>query len=335
MNNQSIPLVSVTRGGLVECVHRGHIAVVDAEGRAVASAGEPAFATYARSAAKLLQAVPVVASGAAARFGLDASELALLCASHNGEEQHVEAVARILAKLGLAEDALQCGAHPPYHKASAAKLRDSGERPRAVHNNCSGKHAGMLALAKHLGASLDDYKRPDHPVQRAMLASYASFAGVAEADVVLGVDGCGVPVYGAPLASLALAYARLGAPRADGPEADACRAVVSALRAHPEMLAGTDRFDTELIRVTRGRIVGKMGAEGVFAVTVPDEGLGLALKIEDGAQRALYPAVVEALLRLGWIDAAEGEGLAAYHRPPIHNWGGDEVGAIVPAFDLR
>ncbi|TLS49935.1 asparaginase [Paenibacillus antri] len=335
MHTQSIPLVSVTRGGLVECVHRGHVAVVDDGGRLLRSAGDPRHLTYARSSAKLLQAIPVVASGAVDRYGLDAREIALLCASHSGEEAHVEAVYRILGKLGIGEDALLCGAHPPYHKPSANALRRAGVSPKAVHNNCSGKHAGMLTLAKHLGATLHDYKSPDHPVQRAMLASYAAFAGVPAASVALGVDGCGVPVYGAPLSALALAYARLAAPTGAAPEADARRTVVEAVRAHPEMLAGTDRYDTALIRVTNGRVVGKMGAEGVFAVAAPGEGLGLAVKIEDGAQRALYPAVTEALLQLGWIDAAAGAELAEYHTPAIRNWGGDVVGAVLPSFRLE
>jgi len=335
MQTQSIPLVSVTRGGLVECVHRGHVVAVDDRGRLLRSAGDPHYLTYARSSAKLLQAIPVVASGAAARFGLEAQEIALLCASHSGEERHVEVVSRILGKLGVDEGALRCGVHSPFHKPSAAALRRAGEAPRAVHNNCSGKHAGMLALAKHLGATLHDYKLPEHPVQRAMLASYAAFAGVPAPSVTLGVDGCGVPVYGAPLSALALAYARLAAPDGAAPEPDARRTVVDAVIEHPEMLAGTDRFDTALIRVTNGRVIGKMGAEGVFAAAVPGEGLGLAVKIEDGAQRGLYPAVAEALLQLGWIDAAAGAALAEFHAPKIRNWGGDEVGAVVPSFRLE
>ncbi len=335
MRQSSIPLVTVTRCSLVESVHRGHIAVVDDGGRLLRSAGDPRCATYARSSAKLLQAIPVVASGAASRFRLDAPEIALLCASHSGEERHVEAVFRILRKLGLEEDALQCGAHPPYHKPSADALRRAGESPRASHNNCSGKHAGMLTLAKHLGATLHDYKLPEHPVQQAMLAAYAAFAGVPAADVTLGVDGCGVPVYGAPLSALALAYARLAAPFDDGsPDADARRTVVEAVRSHPEMLAGEGRYDTALIRATNGRVIGKMGAEGVFAAAVPGEGLGFALKIEDGSQRALYPAVTEALLQLGWIDAAAERALAEFHKPAIRNWSGDVVGAVLPSFRM-
>jgi L-asparaginase II len=331
MTIPSEALVHITRGALVECVHRGHIAVSDPSGRVLQSVGSPHYVTYARSSAKLLQAVPVIASGVAERFGLTASEIALLCASHSGEEQHVEAVYRILAKLGLDEAHLQCGAHAPYHKPSAAALRKSGAAPKAVHNNCSGKHSGMLALAKHMNASLEDYKLPAHPVQQAMLASFAAFAGVQTEDITLGTDGCGVPVYGLPLSRLAAAYARLGQPTID---AKACRTVLQAIAAHPEMIAGSDRYDTALIRATKGRIIGKMGAEGVFTVTHPGKGLGLAVKIEDGAQRALYPAVTEALTQLDWIDEREYAALADFHTPLVRNWSGDEVGSTVPVFRL-
>jgi L-asparaginase II len=331
MTNPSVALVQITRGSLIECIHRGHIAVTDSNGLVIHSLGDPQYVTYARSSAKLLQAIPVVALGAAARFGLTEPEIALLCASHSGEEQHVEAVYRILQKIGLEDSHLQCGAHAPYHKPSAAALRASGVKPKAVHNNCSGKHSGMLALARHMNATVDNYKLPDHPVQQAMLASFAAFAGMRPEDVVLGTDGCGVPVYGLPLSLLAAAYARLGQPTI---EAEACRTVLQAITAHPEMIAGSDRYDTALIHSTGGRLIGKMGAEGVFAVTNKGLGLGLAVKIEDGAQRALYPAVTEALTQLGWLDNRESNALRHFHKPPVRNWSGDEVGATIPVFRI-
>ncbi|MCI3921512.1 asparaginase [Paenibacillus sp. TRM 82003] len=328
---KSVDMVHISRGPIVECVHRGHLAVVRADGRLAHALGDPDYVTFARSSAKLLQAVPVVASGAADRFGLTEPELALLCASHSGEETHVEAVYRILEKIGAAEADLQCGAHAPYHKPSAAAIRSSGASPTAVHNNCSGKHSGMLALAKQLGAPIDGYKRPEHPVQREMLRTFAAFAGVAPESVALGTDGCGVPVYGLRLSSLAAAYARFGSPRGlDGANAAAAERLRDAIAAHPEMLAGSDRFDTALIRATNGRLIGKMGAEGVFAVAYPSEGLGLAVKIEDGAQRALYPAVAEALRQLAWIDEAESAVLDAYRIPAVRNWSGDVVGETIP-----
>lgn len=335
MMKEATPLIHITRGPLVECVHRGHIAVADCDGQIIREAGDPHWVTYARSSAKLLQAVPVVASGAAARFGLTDKEIALICASHSGERQHTDVIYQILAKLGLDDSFLQCGAHFPFHKPSARALQVAGEAPKAVHNNCSGKHCGMLALAKFLGATLDDYMLPGHPVQQAMLASIASFAGVPEEHITLGTDGCGVPVYGLPLSNLATAYARLGAPQPDGSaEAEACRTILRSVAAFPEMVAGSDRYDTALLHATDGRVVGKMGAEGVFAVSFPSEGLGLALKIEDGTPRALYPAVTEALVQLGWINAEASLSLAAFHMPPIRNWGGRIVGATVPSFRL-
>jgi L-asparaginase II len=329
----AVPLIHITRGALVECIHRGHIAIANTEGRVLYAAGDPHYVTYARSSAKLLQAIAVVAAGSASHFGFTEAEIALLCASHNGEPQHVNKARSILGKIGIDDSYLQCGAHAPFHKPSASQLQASGASPQAVHNNCSGKHSGMLALAVHLGLSLHDYKEPEHPVQQAMLAVFAAFAGVKKESVPLGTDGCGVPVYGIPLSGLAAAYARFGTPTGLQ-EAEACRTVLRAVTAHPEMIAGEDRYDTALIRTTGGRVVGKMGAEGVFAVSLPGEGLGLALKVEDGAKRALYPAVTEALKQLGWISDAECTALASFHMPPVRNWSGDEVGRTVPAFHL-
>ncbi len=332
----AVPLVHITRGPLVECVHRGHVAVVDHRGKRSSFAGSPDFVTYARSSAKLLQALPVISSGAAANYRLTEEEIALLCASHSGETGHVEGVSRMLAKIGLQADKLQCGAHAPFHRPSADAMRARGEEPTVLHNNCSGKHTGMLALASHLGASLDSYMDPGHPVQRTMLETFAAMAGCAPEDVLLGTDGCGVPVYGVPLWRIALAYARLGAPEGlPAGLAEACRAVVRAVAANPSAVAGSGRYDTALIRETGGRLIGKMGAEGVFAVSRPETSEGLAVKIEDGAQRALYPAVTEALYQLGWLNAGETERLKGFHHTAVRNWSGAEIGQTVPVLRLE
>ncbi|MDF2721920.1 MAG: asparaginase [Paenibacillus sp.] len=330
-------VVRIERGPLTESVHRGHIAVVDAQGGLLAQAGDPRAVIFARSAAKPLQAVPVIAAGAADRFGWSVRHIALLCASHNGEQAHVEAVAAALSKLGLQPDTLTCGAHYPLYEAEADRMKRAGELPTRLHNNCSGKHTGMLALAQLLDVSTDGYASAGHPVQRAMLASVAELAGIEAERIVLGTDGCGVPVFGLPLDRLAYAFTAFGgaASRLDQPAADACEAVLRAMRAEPFYIAGTDRFDTRLIEATGGRLVGKMGAEGVFALTAPGEGAALAVKIADGAQRALYAAVMEALVQLGWLSADEQAELRAFHRPPVRNWSGDEVGAVVPDFQLR
>lgn len=334
MNHDAVPLVHLRRGSLIESVHRGHIAVANAKGQVLHAAGNPHYATFARSAAKLLQAVPVVVSGAADRFGFAGSEIALICASHSGQDIHVQAVRRMLEKIGVDESFLQCGAHEPYHEPSAAALRLSGAKPQAVHNNCSGKHCGMLALASCIGASLVDYPDPEHPVQKMMLAAVASLAGVRPEDIRLGTDGCGVPVFGLPLAALAAAYARLGSPEPHTAEGKAYARIVRAVTAHPAMLAGEGRYDTRLILATQGRVIGKMGAEGVFAATLAGKGLALAVKIEDGSQRALYPAVTEALLQLGWINAEQALLLQDFHQPPLRNRKNDIVGATIPVLRL-
>ncbi|WP_246067047.1 asparaginase [Paenibacillus koleovorans] len=337
LSSISAPLARVTRGPLTESQHRGHAAVVDRSGHLLAGLGDPMLVTFARSSAKPLQAIPVVESGAAEAYRLGPDELALLCASHNGEPAHIQAVERLLKQMGVTVHDLGCGPHYPYYEPEADRMKASGERPTRLHNNCSGKHSGMLALALRLGAPLEGYMAPEHPVQRHMLEAVAAMSGVPAASIALGTDGCGVPVFGLPLAALARAFAVFGRPDGLVPETReaACRQLLGALRAAPFYLAGTGRFDTRLIEATGGRLVGKMGAEGVFAVSAPERGEALAVKVEDGAQRALYPAVVEALRQLDWLTAAELEALREFHTPPVRNWAGDQVGAIVPDLDLR
>lgn len=329
-------LLHVTRGALVESLHRGHIAVTDRTGRILHQAGNPRIMMYARSAMKPIQAIPVVESGAADDFGFTMEEIAIMCASHNGEVRHTETVAAMLSKLCMKEACLLCGPHAPFDVASAGKLAEAKLQPTALHNNCSGKHAGMLALVQHLGAPAEGYMEPNHPVQVIMRQTVSRFTGVSLEELVLGTDGCGVPVFGLPLHRLAAAYAELGASSLEysSPSGVAGARILDALRAHPFQLAGTGRYDTRLIEVTGGRIIGKMGAEGVFALTVPELGLGLALKIEDGTQRAIYPAVTEALLQLGWLKDEEGLKLQDFHRPGLRNWKGTAVGEIRPVFRL-
>lgn len=336
MHNSEI-LLHVTRGSLVESLHRGHLAVADASGGIKSAAGDPEAFIFARSSMKPIQALPVLESGAADAYGFTEEEIAILAASHNGEEFHTATVASMLGKLGLAANCLLCGPHAPYHGASAAKLAQSGLSPSELHNNCSGKHAGMLALSLRLGADIGTYMDREHPVQKRMLETVSKLSGYPAERIALGTDGCGVPVFGLPLNRLAAAYAQLGVlsrARDDSGLSAAARRIVAAIRAYPAQLAGTGRYDTRLIQVTQGRVIGKMGAEGVFAVSVPEAGLGLALKIEDGAQRALYPVVTEALLQLGWLTGEEGRLLAEFHRPVVRNWKGTEVGEILPVFKL-
>jgi L-asparaginase II len=335
-------LAKIVRGNLVESIHRGHLAVVDCRERVLASLGNPHYVTYARSSAKLLQGLAIVHAGVADRYGFDERAVAVMCGSHNGEVEHVETVRAMLGKMGLPEAALKCGVHP----LSAAALRQKPDLvASAVHHNCSGKHAGMLALAQHLGADPANYLERTHPVQQYILDVIASFVNMNKDDIVIGIDGCGVPVFGLPLAKLALAYAKLGATGTTGKgmgkrtqvssEFDlASQRVIRAITANPEMIAGTERYDTALIRATRGRLIGKEGAEGVFAIAHMHAGEGFVMKVEDGSNRSLFASVTAALLQLGWIHDEETESLLPFHKHVIRNYAGTEVGQTVPTFKI-
>lgn len=328
---QSELIIQVIRGQLTECVHQGHLVVVNERGDILHSSGQPTYVTYARSTAKLIQAIPVIESGAADHFNFSEEELALFCASHNGEKEHTETVLRVLNKINLCDDHLQCGVHEPFHGPTAASMREHGVKPTTLHNNCSGKHSAMLALAVHLNLPIDNYLSIDHPVQQFMLQTVSEMSGVPADQLYIGIDGCGVPVFGMGLHQLATAYARLGNPaQLNHTRAEACRRIVQAITRHPYHLAGSERFDTTLIRATKGRIIGKMGAEGVYAITIPEEGLGIAIKIEDGAKRALHPAVAEALVQLKLLTVQEQTELESFRNPLIRNWQGTIVGSIQP-----
>ena len=304
-----VPLATVTRGGLVESVHRGRFAVLDPGGGELEALGDPEAYVYLRSSAKPFQALPLILSGAADAFGLTDEELAVACASHNAEEPHLTAVRSILEKAGLSEDDLQSGAHPPMYGPAAAALVRAGEGPRPIHGNCSGKHAGMLAVCVHEGYETLDYREPGHPLQRRILGLLAEVCGVEEDEVLVAGDNCGVPAFALPLRSFATGLARIatGEELPDGVAGAALR-IRDAMRSHPFMVAGTGRFDTDLME--RTHLLAKSGAEAVLAVGSP-EGWGLALKISDGSQRAVRPAALAALGRMGvevgtWDAAVRG-----------------------------
>jgi L-asparaginase II len=338
------PLVEVWRGSIVESRHRGHVAAVDGDGRLVAYLGEPETVTYLRSSGKPFQAVPLLTSGAAERFRLTEAELAIACGSHSGEDLHVETVARMLEKIGLDESFLKCGVHEPFDRATAERLRDSGEAPGILRNNCSGKHTGMLALSLHLGAPPELYDDPAGPVQQSVLRAVSQFSGMNADEVVLGTDGCGVPVFGLPVRAMALMYARLVAPP-DGFDAEtraACARLTAAMNARPELVGGTkERFDTEVMLAGRGRLISKIGAEGVYtAGLLPCErwpkGLGLAFKIEDGEdRRARSTIAIEALRQLGVLDEDAYKTLSPYASFPIQNHRSEKVGQIRAFFRLN
>jgi L-asparaginase II len=338
------PLVEVRRGGLTESRHRGHIVAVEPDGKVVAYLGAPETVTFLRSSAKPFQALPLLTSGAADHFGFTDQEVALACASHNGEPIHTEVVESMLRKIGLGVEALKCGVHEPYSVEFARELRERGEAPTALHNNCSGKHAGMLALALHLGAPTDTYIKPEHPVQLAIAKVVAQFSDVAVEDLAVGIDGCAVPVFGITVKAMALAYARLISPpmNFDAATRAACERIVRVMTAYPELIGGTsDRLDTELMRAAAGRLVSKVGAEGVYTVGIkPCEewprGLGLALKIEDGDDRRSRPTVViESLRQIGVLRDESLEAVARYAFFPVLNRPGDVVGEIRAHFELK
>jgi L-asparaginase II len=338
------PLVEVRRGAITESRHRGHVTVVDPDGRIVFYLGVPETVTFLRSSAKPFQALPLLTSGAADHFGFTDEEVALACASHNGEPIHIKIAAAMLEKIGLTRDALKCGVHEPYSPTAAAHLKANGESPNVLHNNCSGKHAGMLAVAKHLGAPIETYDSPENPVQLAVGHAISQFSGVALEDLAVAIDGCGVPVFGITVKAMALAFARLISPPAEFDEATraACARIVRVMTSYPELIGGTtDRLDTEIMKAASGRVVSKVGAEGVYTAGIlPSEqwphGLGLALKIEDGDDHRARPTVVvEALRQLGVLRDESLDAVARYAFFPIKNRPGNVVGEIRASFQLR
>lgn len=332
-------VVEVARGALVEAVHRGSIAVVDASGALHASIGDPSRTwTYWRSAAKPFQSLAVVSSGAAARWGFSSEELAVVSGSHGGGPSHVSLVSTLLDRIGVDVKELTCGAHAPLDPRAAGELLAGGNEPSALHNNCSGKHAGMLALARHLGAKTNGYAEAGHPVQQAMLAAVARCTGLREVSISIGVDGCGVPCFGTSRFHLALAFARLmDETFLEEPEASAARVIRGAMLAHPELVAGPNRLDTELMSVGGGTCLAKGGASGVSCVGLAG-GFGLAVKIEDGADfvpgRPSGVAALEALRQLGVLEPSSVDSLREHARPEIRTVAGARVGEARPAFTL-
>ncbi|MFH1057946.1 MAG: asparaginase [Pseudomonadota bacterium] len=331
------PLVELKRGGLTESVHRGALVTAAPDGRRLGGLGHPAMPTFLRSAAKPLQALPVIASGAARRYGFTPAEIACMCGSLNGEDFQVAAVTSILQKAGLGPELLACGVHRPSHRPTSKAMEARGEKPGPVHNNCAGKHAAMLALCAHHGWATEGYTEPGHPVQRLVLAAVAEMCAYPAEQIGVGIDGCGVPVFRVPLIALAGAYARLAAPAE--PEAGLAPAIAAAAAelmaaclAHPEMIAGTDRLCTRLMQAAPGQILAKTGSEGSYAIAVPGRKLGLAFQVEDGNPRALAPVACQALHELDLLDHAALTGpLADLARPQLKNHRGEvvaELGAV-------
>jgi L-asparaginase II len=320
-------LVEVIRGGMVESRHRGAVAVVDADGATVLAVGDVAQPVFPRSAIKALQAMPLVESGAADRYGLSDEELALACASHSGEPAHVEGVERMLAKAGLDPTALRCGAHWPLSQPAAFALAQKTGAPSALHNNCSGKHAGFLCLACAMGVDHADYWRPEHKVQRAVRAMLEDLSGAALERPA--IDGCSVPTWAMPLKNLAQAFAKFGAGSGLSPaRARAAERLRTACVQNPWYVAGTGRFCTDVLKILGARVFVKTGAEGMFCGALPGQGLGIAIKCEDGAGRASEAITAAVIARLLPLVEGERAALSRFLAPTLRNWNGFEVGAL-------
>jgi L-asparaginase II len=326
-------LVEVTRGDLVESVHRGAVAIADASGALRFSLGEVESPIYPRSSLKPIQALPLVESGAADAFGLGEEELALACASHSGEPMHTERVAAWLERIGCRESDLACGPQAVRYEPVGEAMVKRGEKPTRIHNNCSGKHTGFLTVARHWNIATDGYERHGHPVQQAVAKALGELSGLG-GDLPWGVDGCTAPNFALPLAAFARALAKLADPSSlAAPRASAARRLVAAMIAHPELVAGTGRSDTILIRAAHGRVATKAGAEAYYAAIVPDSGLGIALKIDDGAGRGGETAMAAILETLGLTRGDEAAHDLA--QAPILNTADRIAGERRPAAILR
>ena len=311
---------------MVESTHRVHALVVDAEGDVVRSWGDTGRLTVLRSAAKPLQTLPLVADGAADHFGFSGEEIALCCGSHNSEEEHLRTVRAMLAKAGISESQLVCGPHAPLLRRRERELADAGIPLTPIMSNCSGKHAGMLALAAFHGWPLEGYERPDHPVQCRIRREVLYWTQCDPGSIREGVDGCGVPTFAVPLAAAAGAMARLASAARDGGTPGR---VVGAMVRYPFMVAGSERLCTCLMREERDRLLAKVGAEGVYVAADPGRRLGVALKVEDGARRAGPPALLAVLERTGILSRGTMRALARFSAPALVNTRGEEVGRLV------
>jgi L-asparaginase II len=317
-------LVEITRGNLVESFHRGAVAVVDGSGELTAKWGDVDQLIYARSAIKPLQALPLIETGAADKFGLSDQEIALACSSHSAEEVHTDAVGGWLTRLDLGEANLECGACPPLVTETLEALYRAGDKPTQIHNNCSGKHTGMLTTARHLAEPTEGYIKLAHPVQQRIKDTLEEMMECDLSQAPNGIDGCGIPVLGMSLTAIATGMAKLASPGGQAlSRKNAIGRISKAMAAHPYLVSGKDRFDTALMLATKGAVLSKGGAEGVEVAFVPHLGLGVALKIDDGARRGADVAMAAVLQHLGALDGAV---LDTWLELPLKNWAGTLIG---------
>jgi len=335
-------LAEVIRGETVESIHRGHLIVVSGDGETIARLGNPETVTFFRSSAKPFQVISFLTSGAADEFGFTEKEIALACGSHSGEDFHIQTARKMLEKIGCTEEDLRCGTHVPFNETVAEELIKANEKPTQLHNNCSGKHASMLAFAKQIKANLETYEHLENSVQQKILETISEFSDVPKNEIKIGIDGCAAPNYAIPVSAMAKSFARLVFPPKsfDARMREACRRIVSAMISCPEMIGGTDRLDTIIMQALQGKIISKIGAEGVYAAGVlPNEkwktGLGIAFKIEDGEdKRARAVVAIELFRQLGILDERATETLDEFSPMLIKNRRDDKVGEVKASFDL-
>jgi L-asparaginase II len=345
MTNPYEPVFELTRGKIVESVHFGAAAVVDSRGRLLASLGDPYLVTFLRSSAKPFQALPFIERGGHEKFGLTPREIALMCSSHSGTDEHVEMVKGMQAKIGVSASDLLCGTHYPIHEATSDAMKIRGELPTPYRHNCSGKHTGMLAHAKLRAAPIENYLDFDHPVQASILQTFAEMCVVSVESVELGIDGCSAPNFAVTLYNAAFGYARLCDPYDQAPvRAAACRTISSAMMSHPDMVGGPGRFDTALMRAGKGAILVKGGAEGFQsvgllpgAIGAGSPGIGIAIKISDGdpSDRARNGVALAILQALGALDAQQLDELSSFGpQTQLQNYRKLNIGVSRPAFVL-
>ncbi|OWZ82817.1 asparaginase [Natranaerobius trueperi] len=327
-------LIHKRRGQLVESVHKGTIAVVDQKGDLVASVGNPNKVTYWRSAAKPFQVIPLIQRGGIEKYDLNLKEISVMCASHMAQNIHTETVKEILSKIGLQESDLSCGTHPPGDKEVRNRLIRENSDPTEVYNNCSGKHSGMLALKELIQEKRKDYWKEDHPIQKLMIDIISKLTDVSLENVYIAKDGCGVPVYGMPIKNMAYAYSRFNDEKLPRDINLSLHIVQKAMTKHPEMVSGIGKFNTELMQSTKGKIIAKGGAQGVFCFAIPHKKLGVAIKVEDGSNEPISTITLEVLRQLQAITDDELGDLQKYYTQNITNAKKEKVGEIKPVFKL-
>lgn len=327
-------LAVVTRNQFVESIHNGCICVVDHKGKIIYHKGDGNTKFFFRSSAKPIQIIPFIERGGAEKMNFSLKEIAIGCASHTGESMHVETVNGILTRLGLSKDDLHCGISGPYNEDEKIRLITSKEKPSPLHAGCSGKHAAMLAFSKYLGTDISNYEDISHPVQQEILKVISAFTEQDIDSIPTGIDGCGVPIFMLSVNKMALAYAKLTYYMEDDKSKyhQSSRTVFEAMTKYPEMVAGSKEFCTELMQATKGKLIGKIGAEAVYCLGIKKGNLGVCLKIADGSERAVYPVVMQLLSELGVLEKDEYEALKHWNRPELKNNLQERIGHIIPVF---